>query len=132
MYVYTMQYGRPYDIDIRRKEFHKTRLQDCPAGPATPEMVDKVKKMLQYFDVVGHMSQMDAIMDAMDTVIGKPFPNHKLPEVESRHTDVTKHFNVTDSDMAYICEVNKMDVELHRSLFPGVPQKCDDFMKRKR
>jgi hypothetical protein len=92
-------------------------------------MVKKVKEMFSSFDLVGSMSQTDAIMDGIQTILGKPFPDHKIPPQASVHSNIPRLFNVTDSDMAYICEVNKMDVELHRSLFPGVPQICDEITK---
>jgi hypothetical protein len=106
------------------------KFPNWPPGPATPQMVKKVKEMLSYFDLVGEMSQIERIIDGIHTILGTTFPNREFPPQPSLHTHIPKYFNVTDSDMAYICEVNKMDLEMHRRLFPGAPRTCDEVMKR--
>jgi hypothetical protein len=127
--MYVLQYGRHEDVWIHRDQ-PRIELPNWPPGPATPQMVEKVKEMLSYFDLVGEMSQIGGIIDGIHTILGTTFPNREFPPQPSLHTHIPKHFNVTDSDMAYICEVNKMDLELHRSLFPGAPRTCDEIMKR--
>jgi hypothetical protein len=107
-------------------------LPDWPPGPATPEMVEKVVEMLSYFDLVGDMSQRRVISDGIHTILSKPehkFPPQPKPSIPTQNK-ILKYFDVTDSDMAYICKVNKMDLEFHRRLFPGAPRTCDEVMKR--
>jgi hypothetical protein len=88
-------------------------------------MVAQVKEMFARFDLVGDMRNVVGIMQTVRHILVPEIPMEK--KVPHSNLMTKTYFKVSDDDKKYICEMNKADNDLYRSLF-GLPTKCDELL----